>query len=56
MRTPALILALLLQASAIAPALAEICGNPCDEGFVWSDRNMGMCVPAPPPKPPLQTS
>jgi hypothetical protein len=43
-----LILALLLQASAIAPAWAENCGNPCDEGRVWTDKEGGKCIKPPP--------
>ena len=43
-------LALFLVAASgpVASAFAEeICGNPCPTGYVWTDKNMGMCVPAP---------
>lgn len=52
MKTTILTLALLVTTAALAPAQAiEICGNPCEEGYVWTDKNMGMCIPAPPPAP-----
>jgi len=51
---------LLLLLGAASAAAVEICGNPCEEGYVWTDRNMGMCVPAPPepatPEKPKPTS
>ena len=59
MLRPVCMLMFLLIGPAAADAL-EICGNPCEEGYVWNDRNMGMCVPAPPepatPETPQPTS
>jgi hypothetical protein len=51
MKASALILALLLPAAAAAPALAQDCGNPCEDGYVWTDADMGKCIPAPTPAP-----
>lgn len=45
--TRLLSMALLLVVGASAVMAAEICGNPCEDGFIWTDKNMGMCVPAP---------
>ena len=45
MRLNALILALLLQAAAVVPALAqEGCENPCPAGQIYSVEQ-GRCVP-----------
>lgn len=40
-------LALLTLTATVAHA-TEICGNPCEEGYVWTDKDMGKCIPAPP--------
>jgi hypothetical protein len=45
MRITALILALLLQAFALAPVLAQVCDTRCDEGEVWTELDGGTCVP-----------
>lgn len=45
MRITTLILALLLQAFALAPALAQVCDTRCDEGEVWTELDGGTCVP-----------
>jgi hypothetical protein len=44
--------AVALLLAAVAPALAQNCGNPCEDGYVWTDKDMGKCIPAPPPPPP----
>lgn len=36
-----------LAASATLAVAEEICGNPCPTGFVWTDKDMGKCVPDP---------
>lgn len=38
----------LLLCGATAALAIEICGNPCEEGYVWTDKDMGKCIPAPP--------
>lgn len=43
MKPAALVLALVLQLAAIAPALAQGCANPCPEGQIWSGEE-GRCV------------
>lgn len=49
MKATALILALFLQAAAIAPALAQMCDTRCDEGEVWTEAEGGTCIPEPKP-------
>lgn len=46
MRTMTLTLAFLFFGAALAVA-NEICGNPCEEGYVWTDKDMGKCIPVP---------
>lgn len=47
MRTTVLCLALLLQAAAAAPALAQGCDNPCGKNQIYSPEE-GRCVPITP--------
>lgn len=49
MRLTTLILALLLQAATLAPALAHVCDTRCDEGEVWTELDGGTCIPEPKP-------
>jgi hypothetical protein len=48
MRITALILALLLHAATLAPALSQMCDTRCDEGEVWTELEGGTCVPEDP--------
>lgn len=51
MKAVVLFLALALQLAGAAAALAEgeNCGNPCDDGYVWTDKDGGKCIPRPMP-------
>lgn len=46
MRLTALFAALFIASTTLAVA-EEICGNPCPTGYVWTDKDMGKCVPEP---------
>lgn len=46
MKAALLGLAILIVAS-VSVIAEEICGNPCEEGYVWTDKDMGKCIPAP---------
>lgn len=48
MRPATLMLALLLLAASLAPALAQMCDTRCDEGEVWSDK-LETCIDTPKP-------
>jgi hypothetical protein len=43
------LLAFLLQAATIAPALAQMCDTRCDEGEVWTEMDGGTCIERPKP-------
>ncbi len=45
MRLATLILALLLCAATVTPALAQMCDTRCDEGEVWTELDGGTCIP-----------
>ena len=49
MRITTLILALLLTAASLTPALAQMCDTRCDEGEVWTEAEGGTCQPEPKP-------
>jgi len=49
MHITTIILAILLAAAFLTPALAQMCDTRCDVGEVWTEAQGGTCVPEPKP-------